>query len=343
MLKEFSYTDCRSEQYELPAPDAELIRRHSVELVRRYPAGSLHDEDLLAEAESMSAGLSEGLKRVVLDFRNHSNQHGGMLISGLPIECTVATPAADQEVYRWQELPLETTGQLLVMSLMGQAFAFADEKEGLLIQDVFPKATHAARQENSGSVLMELHTEDGFHPHAPEWLSLLCLRGGSGHEGVSVTSSVLTALPDLDEATVSALRRPDFRIRISSSFLPEGTVGPLYSEPAPILSGSRECPDLLLDMNASEATTAAGEAALAALVEAVESHLRGFLPQPGDLVIVDNRRAVHGRTGFTPRYDGSDRWLRRIFVTRDLRRMSPFLQTGRVHRALQLADPPRPA
>jgi alpha-ketoglutarate-dependent taurine dioxygenase len=38
----------------------------------------------------------------------------------------------------------------------------------------------------------------------------------------------------------------------------------------------------------------------------------------GDLLCIDNRRTVHGRTSFTPRYDGFDRWLQRSFVVRDL-------------------------
>jgi L-asparagine oxygenase len=33
---------------------------------------------------------------------------------------------------------------------------------------------------------------------------------------------------------------------------------------------------------------------------------------------------VHGRTAFTPRYDGRDRWLQRIFSLRDLRRSRDF-------------------
>jgi L-asparagine oxygenase len=42
--------------------------------------------------------------------------------------------------------------------------------------------------------------------------------------------------------------------------------------------------------------------------------------EPGDLLVIDNNRAVHGRTRFTPRYDGLDRWLLRSFITKDLRR-----------------------
>jgi alpha-ketoglutarate-dependent taurine dioxygenase len=39
----------------------------------------------------------------------------------------------------------------------------------------------------------------------------------------------------------------------------------------------------------------------------------------GDLLIIDNLQAVHGRRPFKARYDGSDRWLRRINITSNLR------------------------
>ncbi|MEP7113992.1 MAG: TauD/TfdA family dioxygenase, partial [Ilumatobacteraceae bacterium] len=40
--------------------------------------------------------------------------------------------------------------------------------------------------------------------------------------------------------------------------------------------------------------------------------------EAGDLLIVDNAVAVHGRTPFTARFDGTDRWLQRTFVVSDL-------------------------
>jgi enduracididine beta-hydroxylase len=42
--------------------------------------------------------------------------------------------------------------------------------------------------------------------------------------------------------------------------------------------------------------------------------------EPGDMLFVDNFRAVHGRRPFSARFDGRDRWLKRINVTRDLRK-----------------------
>ncbi len=40
--------------------------------------------------------------------------------------------------------------------------------------------------------------------------------------------------------------------------------------------------------------------------------------EAGDLLVVDNAVAVHGRSPFTARFDGLDRWLQRTFVVGDL-------------------------
>ena len=47
----------------------------------------------------------------------------------------------------------------------------------------------------------------------------------------------------------------------------------------------------------------------------------------GDVLVIDNDRAVHGRTPFVPRYDGTDRWLKRALVVRELPSANAF---GRV-------------
>ena len=51
--------------------------------------------------------------------------------------------------------------------------------------------------------------------------------------------------------------------------------------------------------------------------------------EPGDLLVVDNDRVVHGRTSFAARFDGTDRWLQRAFVVADLA-PSAAERTGRI-------------
>ena len=67
---------------------------------------------------------------------------------------------------------------------------------------------------------------------------------------------------------------------------------------------------------------------------------------PGDFIFVDNYKAVHGRKPFKAHYDGTDRWLKRVNITRDLRksrdgRLSPDSRV--IHSPRGAGDfPPRP-
>ena len=51
---------------------------------------------------------------------------------------------------------------------------------------------------------------------------------------------------------------------------------------------------------------------------AIEEIQSGVVLEPGDLLVIDNHVAVHGRSPFTARFDGTDRWLQRTFVVDDL-------------------------
>ena len=51
--------------------------------------------------------------------------------------------------------------------------------------------------------------------------------------------------------------------------------------------------------------------------------------KPGDLLVIANDRAWHGRTRFTPRWDADDnRWLLRTSIMRDLARSGPHRPGG---------------
>jgi L-asparagine oxygenase len=86
-----------------------------------------------------------------------------------------------------------------------------------------------------------------------------------------------------------------------------------------VVSGPDEDPELCLDAFNTVGDGPEAKASLDAILDALRSRLAGCAMVPGDLLLVDNRRAVHARTGFVPRYDGNDRWLQRVFMIRDVR------------------------
>ena len=88
------------------------------------------------------------------------------------------------------------------------------------------------------------------------------------------------------------------------------------------LSGDPAAPYLAIDpyyMDVPDDDPQA-RAALDVICQAIDGHLREIVLLPGDIVLIDNFRAVHGRASFSARYDGTDRWFKRVNITRDLRK-----------------------
>jgi L-asparagine oxygenase len=277
------------------------------------------------------------LVSALVRFRIRGSRDGITLLRGMPVDRPLPpTPRSGAFTGSWRELSQSAISQLMVMSVLGDVICYADEKDGQLIQDICPVPGAEHRQENTGSSLLELHTEDGFHPNKPDFLSLLALRSDHAGEAMTVACGIRAVLPRLRPEVVDVLRMPWFRIKLATSFV--GADLTAYSRLMPILSGSPRDPDMCVDLHATEPANEAARHALADLRRAILGSLVGAALQPGDMLIVDNRKAVHGRTGFTPRYDGQDRWLRRCFAVADIRGSHPMRYPGsRVHRPLDEA------
>lgn len=293
----------------------------------------IDDEALLLECAIAARTMAPELLGALLTFRVASSHDGVVLLRGMPIDHHLPPTPRDGDFHGdWRALSVSTIGQLMVMSLLGDVIAYADEKDGRLIQDVVPVPGAEDRQENSGSVLLELHTEDGFHPHKPDFLSLYGLRSDHERRAFTLAGGLRPVLPLLDPRHAAALRRPEFRIRVASSFVGDRVV---HTDRLPVLTGRVDDPELCVDFHAMEATTPRGAAALEALRRLMLSGLVGAVLGPGDLLVIDNRKAVHGRTAFTPRYTANERWLRRCFAVSDIRASQPSLRPGsRVHQPL---------
>lgn len=287
----------------------------------------LDDSLLLAETELLGRSLPPRILRALLLFRDHGNDAGALVVRGLPIDADLPpTPTDGMGPADWRELPVTTLSQLAVSSVLGGVIAYEDEKDGRLLQDTVPVRGAERRQENTNSALLELHVEDAFHPHGPDFLTLHCLRGDHEAMGLTVFAAVRGVLPFLDDKTVTVLREPRFRTRLSTSFIGDGPTR--YAQTAPLLTGPVDDPDVSVVFGATESLDPTAETALRELRTQLMARLQGTVLAPRDLVIVDNRRAVHGRTGFQPRYDGTDRWLRRCFTVADIRASCAIRRPG---------------
>ncbi|MCC3776312.1 TauD/TfdA family dioxygenase [Streptomyces sp. UNOB3_S3] len=258
--------------------------------------------------------LPTALRDTLLDFAEGTSPHGHVLLRGLRVGDVPPTPAGHGTAALTGH---PTDGTLtLVADLLGALVGYQDEKSGALIHDVHPVAGEEARIENSGSVAFDFHTENVHHPLRPDFLGLLCLR--RDHDGVAATrvASVREAIAHLTPEDVEALRRPVFHSAYPSSFTRDAAGPAPESGPHPVIFGDPDRAFLRFNSHHTHAADARGTRALEALARALETVCQDIVLEPGDLVIVDNHVAAHGRSAFVPRYDGADRWLRRFYSLR---------------------------
>jgi L-asparagine oxygenase len=273
-----------------------------------------------AWAEAAGAAWQEvpgSVRKRVARFRRHSGPVGCLLVRGLPMdeEPIPDTPSVSGSTQSEPTVPAALN--LMFASGLGDPAAFAAEKSGALVQDVVPVPGSEEIQGNEGSVQLSLHNENAFHPFRPDYVLLLCLR--ADHERIAGlrTACLRRAYPHLGDRCREALFRADFVTARPPSF---GTALNAAAEPHAVLSGSPDDPDVVVDFAATTPATSAAGTALRELESALNAQALTLRLAPGELAIVDNNVALHGRTAFAPRYDGRDRWLQRSFVLRDLRR-----------------------
>jgi len=259
--------------------------------------------------------LSAEVHDALVDFMDHGHPSGALLLKGLPVGDLPATPPSPRAATvkdRVSELVLLTVARRL-----GQPIGYAPEHSGELVQNLVPTASAATSQTSTSSAVeLEFHTEAAFHPHKPRFLLLLCLRSDPFREARTLLCSIDQVLADLPLAVRHTLTEPRFRTGVDESYT-GGRSGRL-GRAVPVLAGDPEHPTLTFDADLMVGTDAEAQAALEELRRVVKERHIGVALEAGDLLVVDNDAAVHGRSSFRARYDGTDRWLQRTFVVADL-------------------------
>jgi alpha-ketoglutarate-dependent taurine dioxygenase len=197
----------------------------------------------------------------------------------------------------------------------GIPVGYAQEQNGRLIQHVLPNPkTEYSQMSSSSKTILKLHTETAFHPYKPDWIILMCLRGD---ENAFTTYALCSdILRDLDNGTIQELRKPQFFTTTDESFRRNGEKHRMIR--LPILEEGSNGLELCYDDDLMTGENAVAERALRTLRYVVESKTREIALESGDVFIINNRKLVHGRKPFQPRYDGTDRWMLRLLLVEKL-------------------------
>jgi len=280
-----------------------------------------------------SSELPRSLRRTLASFRLNEEE-GVALVRGCPIEADLrATPAHWSETPELEPAALHEIVTLLIASLLGDPFGRVTQQAGRVIQDLVPTRNDLrAHRGSSPEAGLDWHSEDAFHEYRPDYLALFCLRNP---DYVATTYADVAEL-EITEADRTLLFDAEFIIRPDDAFVvtarqPSARGNACGKAPVKVatLFGDPSRPYIRLDPSyTDEPESAAHRQAYRRLCAAADQATRSVRLRPGDCLLVDNFRVVHGRAAFHPRYDGADRWLKRVSITRNLRQ-SRHLRDGR--------------
>jgi hypothetical protein len=280
----------------------------------------------LADAATVAQELPRGVRRFLNDMRLRDT--GLFSIAGYHVddEAIGPTPAhwrtADGTPVRREEFLL-----LMYTSLLGEPYSMSVLQGGRLVNEVIPiKGQETTVTAGSSEQDLQWHTEEAGFEVRPDYQCFVSMRNP---DRVPTTVAHVSWLA-LDTAIRRVLAEPRFVVA------PWGEGSGQRLRLAPLFGGV-DTPYIRFDpvYTTAEPGDAEAAAALSALITAVERALRPLRHAPGDFFFIDNWRVVHGRDAYAPRYDGSDRWLKRVKAARNFR-ASRHLRESAVDRIVYL-------
>ncbi len=300
------------DKFELTDEEVVAIRPLVKEIASRHD--SVEEADFLSSASTYAQELPRRIRAFLNTFRL-TEPSGVCVISGYPVD--------DSEIGKtpshWRKGPgsSSTTEEEVFLnlcgSLLGDAIAWAHQRDGLICQDIVPVEGHENEMIGSGSEReLVWHTEDARYPYRGDYIGLMCLRNP---DAVPTTFASIDEVR-LDPDQAQALFEPRFVFRPDPSH-------PTDSErvKAPVLFGDPGSPYVRFDpYSMDRPETEEARSAMDYLIRAIDENLAGVVLLPGECLFIDNYKAVHGRSSFRARFDGTDRWLKRINIARDLRK-----------------------
>jgi Fe(II)/alpha-ketoglutarate-dependent arginine beta-hydroxylase len=331
------------EGIQLSQSDIKSVKSLLSRITARYD--SAEDPDFLKEAALYAHELPLRARACLNHFKLAEPASPACIISGYPVDQAKIGKTPDHwagQVDAARTLEEEIL-LALFSSLLGDVFGWATQQDGHIIHDVMPIRDHRGEQIGTGSEQeITWHNEDAFHPCRGDYVAMMCMRN---QDRVPTTMASIDSL-GVDYEKLKVLFEPRFVIRPDYSHSKENNsavddvastqqsafnrMDKMLREPekVAVLFGDRKSAYIRLDpffMDPPDDQEA--RLALNTLTGLIDANLSEVVLEPGDICFIDNYKVVHGRKAFKARFDGTDRWLKRINITRDLRRSREFRAT----------------
>ncbi|HET8813938.1 MAG TPA: TauD/TfdA family dioxygenase [Solirubrobacterales bacterium] len=315
-------------EIELTADEAIEIRRLCRSLGREY--GSTDDEALLRDLGRFPEEMPTGVVEQIGAYMENPEADFALISRHMIRDHDLGNTPANQKDPTTTKTSLEY--EMVVMlygSILGSVFGWKTQQEGHIVNDIIPMETFADQQVGASSkVELAWHTEDAYHPGRADFICLFCLRNPTG------APTTVASIVDIKshQALPAVLFEPCVRIAADDAQAAGAEAAGIEDwtesvvKPIPILSengtGLQMCVDPAYMSVASDDEGV--HDAVTGFCQTIDEHLTEVVLKPGDLLILNNHRAVHGRRPFKPTYSGRDRWLKRVNVARDFESRRPY-------------------
>ena len=285
-------------------------------------------EIFLEQSDNQKKHIPEHIISELLMFASSGSPSGFLLISQFPIMDSAIPKTPPSNEHFIGEHTQMARIQAMINQTIGEMIAYEAEGYGKLFQDMVPKYEYANTQTSlSSKVELELHTEQAFSLYRPDILSLACLR--SDPTALTYILHVSDLIAHLSPDKQSLLWKPLWMIGVDMSFtMNNNMVDGNMRGPLSILSGTIDDPQLTFDQDLMVGITEEAENLRKEIIEIYIKYRKSHVLLAGEIMLVDNRRAVHGRSPFVPRFDGTDRFIVRSFVVLDYARTRDARPSG---------------
>jgi L-asparagine oxygenase len=293
-----------------------------ISLVNKITASPSDETEFFCQqTKNLSKELPIRMQIELTNFVENGTKNDYLLIKGLEnIEKDIPdTPNNNKN--KVGETTILAKIQAILLCSISDIIAYEAECYGNIFQDVVPIQKMEKEQTSlSSNTELEIHTEQAFSKLRPDLISLGCLRGDPN--AITYILPVQTIIDNLSDGDVELLKQPLWKTGIDLSFklnnyeFMEGDIrGPMPILDQDYRSNGRY--NLLFDQDLMFGITEESNLLIKKIVDIYYQDRISHNLKPGEIIIIDNRHAVHGRSPFFPKYDGKDRFLVRCFSVFD--------------------------
>lgn len=271
------------------------------------PEKELH---YLEIAKATSILLPVSIKEQINDFIN--NQEPILLIKHLPIdENLIKTPINNSFHIGGKTMMGKISA--IISEFIGSMVCYEAEGNGKLFQDMVPNKKLSNSQTSlSSKVELELHTEQAFSDLRPDYLNLACLRGNNEAKTYYLPMDVV--LENMNKDELIQLNEKNWYMGVDLSFMMNGCENNKRGPLSLFTNNS----NFVFDQDLLISTNSTSKYLVDKIINLYYKYRKHIVLEPGDLLIINNNNCVHGRSSFTPNYDGYDRFIVRSFIMTSL-------------------------